>query len=173
MIGDAPEWLTAPVLAELVAADPQAVSWLARFGLSWLVVVVSAGAIGVYLIRSRRQPRHEHPAPTDASRGTGPDDSDIDLPLDEPADAVFDGEDVIRPADNPWRRSRWAGLDVRTPNSGAWLDGVSRERNQDNGRWITEERRAEQERRVVEVAERITKNAAETTQEIKRGDPGE
>jgi hypothetical protein len=104
-------------------------------------------------------------------------------------DAVFDGEDVV--AVNEDRPSRWDGLDVTSPNTGAWLDRVSRERIQNLGPWLTRTQQDQVGKRFVSYAEQILKDAAETeaeqarqarekaarlgetTVEIRRGDPGE
>jgi hypothetical protein len=184
-VSGAPEWLTAPVLAELVAADPEAVWLLVWSVLGWLAVVVAAVSIAVYVNgwRPRIPVRLAVEDDTDDDLEDTPmvDDSDIDVPLDAPDGTaiVQDGPDVLlRPVNEP-RPSGWPAADV-APNAGDYFDRVSRRSNEMTGRWITKRQQvqeaqigiAEFERYLQAQAARRARREA-STQEIQYGDPGE
>lgn len=174
MFWDAPETMTTADLislarhewGDLLLAVGSMLGWLALFAviawaLSWM--------------------RDDEVVPAD-------DDADLAAIADAVAEehptgsvVVQDGPDVLlRPARpvNERRDSRWP---TKNANRGDYFDEASRRANEANAEWITEQRQSELGRQLVDSTEQFLKAQAArqarwdaaTTQEIKRGDPGE
>ncbi|MEU4558606.1 hypothetical protein AB0F72_09450 [Actinoplanes sp. NPDC023936] len=173
---DWPDGMTVWDLVELAAADPGSALLGVVSAAFWLVVLGAAVSIAGYLIGvCRRAPKSDAVIARDPSDLTAVADAVAEGPVADAGVVVQDGPDFVRrprPV-NERRDSRWA---ARNGNRGDYFTEASLSSTAQNADWITRRQQEQEAQLGIAKLERLLAAKAaetETTQEIKRGDPGE